>query len=1116
VGGKSELCFTTTEGSKLPKNYLDLSGIKQLATCPDQISHQVNKTRDEVWGSKTQAAIEASIAALAALTAAEKAVTASKAADEAADTAKNTIVTMTKLFHERLCHVSTQYMKAFGFKDCLGWCMECSLGKASNKKQNKLPKTTVPPYNYHTVHIDLCGPFSKSEEGFKYVCGITCGKSSETKIYPIRRKSDAILALKKYIRDHNLKHRVRMRIIQCDGGGEFGGDHLIGFKNFATHLGIQYQVSAPHNQAQNGKIERKWRNLKDATRIVLHTSKRPVKMWPYAMATVNYVQNRSPHKANKGMSPYECITGKSPEIAHMRKWGCPCVVKKPGQQGLELKGRTGIFVGYSAEHANGTYLVRMDDTKRLIVAKSVYFNENRVGKRVDEAETHMKGNSLYDDTTLPTRTSVAQADKSETKSTTRTLNSNSVGVSDDRRIVRGPKTPSAEYIKNRISTVVNLTSEEAKKTTFPNAKGKIKRYGQPDLIWDLNHGYLKFQDGESALAADILSDQLDRDKHMLVTVQTHRNEWENVESEETCMLVDTTSKEPETYSRNSKEPRTIKEAMKMSDRDQWKQAVKDELNTLIDMGTWKLVPLPKGRKAVGCRMVLKRKFNLDGTVSRWKARAVLKGYAQREHIDYEETFAPVGKLETFRYLMALANRKDWNLRQIDFKNAFLNAKMDKELYMDIPPGMEFLMDLKTLAEGTVCKLIRGLYGAKQSPALWNKHLDEYLRSIGFQSSTSDPCLYVATEKCLKSGKADDSFVPTKLDQGHDNVVYILAYVDDCVITGTSNKLIEMAIDRIKSDFVVEDLGNLHHFLGMEVIRDRKTRTLEININKYILDVLERFNMTDANGRKAPMASSNLTTKLDCPNPETKEGKEEIERMKNVPYRQLLGALLWIHRTGAPSIAYPVHHLCMFSNNPGEVHWRQAQVILKYLKRHVERDNEKGIIPLGLKFHHDENLNLEGYVDASFADNYGTDEGNRRSTTGWCFKTGGSLLSWKAHKQSTVATSTAEAEYIAAYEATKEAIYLKRIGIDLGILDEDYTVTLHEDSQACIKIAENPCLAERTKHFDIKYHWLREQIKKMNVKLSYINTHDQLADIFTKPLGFIQHNLLKNRMTGYEV
>jgi hypothetical protein len=124
-------------------------------------------------------------------------------------------------------------------------------------------------------------------------------------------------------------------------------------------------------------------------------------------------------------------------------------------------------------------------------------------------------------------------------------------VSGDRRIIRGLKIPNAEYIKNRISKVVNLTSEEAKKTTFSNAKGKTKRFGQSDLVWDLNHGYLKFKDGESALAADILSDQLDRDKHMPVTVQNHRNEWENVESEETCMLIDTTSERPETCTQSS-------------------------------------------------------------------------------------------------------------------------------------------------------------------------------------------------------------------------------------------------------------------------------------------------------------------------------------------------------------------------------------------------------------------------------------------------------------------------------------------------------------------------------------------------------------------------------------
>ena len=140
-------------------------------------------------------------------------------------------------------------------------------------------------------------------------------------------------------------------------------------------------------------------------------------------------------------------------------------------------------------------------------------------------------------------------------------------------------------------------------------------------------------------------------------------------------------------------------------------------------------------------MVLKRKFNLDGTVSKWKARAVLKGYAQRPNIDYGETFAPVGKLETFRYMCKVANSRDWNLRQIDFKNAFLNAEMDRELYMELPPGLQYVMDTSTLARGTVCRLVRGLYGAKQSPALWNKTLDTYLRGLGFVPSGNDSCLY---------------------------------------------------------------------------------------------------------------------------------------------------------------------------------------------------------------------------------------------------------------------------------------------------------------------------------------------------------------------------------------
>ena len=130
-----------------------------------------------------------------------------------------------------------------------------------------------------------------------------------------------------------------------------------------------------------------------------------------------------------------------------------------------------------------------------------------------------------------------------------------------------------------------------------------------------------------------------------------------------------------------------------------------------------------------------------------------------------------------------------------------------------------------------------------------------------------------------------------------------------------------------------------------------------------------------------------------------------------------------------------------------------------------------------------------------------------------FVNGGAAVSWRARRQSTIATSTAEAEYTAAFEATKEAVYLRRLMSELGQIPPTKCITLHEDSQACIKIATNPCLAERTKHFDIKYHWLREKVKDGDVKLQYISTHDQLADIFTKGLGERQHSKLRALLTG---
>jgi hypothetical protein len=223
----------------------------------------------------------------------------------------------------------------------------------------------------------------------------------------------------------------------------------------------------------------------------------------------------------------------------------------------------------------------------------------------------------------------------------------------------------------------------------------------------------------------------------------------------------------ETYTRNSKEPKDLSEALSMPDARKWKDAVIKELTSLKDMGTYRIVSLPPGRKAVGCKPVLTRKFRSNGEIEKWKARCVLLGYRQREGVDYKETFAPTGGFSSFRIMCALANHYDWSIRQIDFQTAYLNSDMDYEMYMKLPPGIQWLEDMEDMPGNPVMHIMKGLYGAKQAGRLWNKMLDASLKRRGFVITTHDPCMYV---KQMPDGRR----------------LMVLGYVDDCAITGDSD------------------------------------------------------------------------------------------------------------------------------------------------------------------------------------------------------------------------------------------------------------------------------------------------------------------------------------------
>lgn len=235
-------------------------------------------------------------------------------------------------------------------------------------------------------------------------------------------------------------------------------------------------------------------------------------------------------------------------------------------------------------------------------------------------------------------------------------------------------------------------------------------------------------------------------------------------------------------------PNKLQDALK---DPKWKKAMIEEMEALRKNSTWELVKLPEGKKPVGCRWVFTVKHKTDGSVERYKARLVAKGYTQTYGIDYQETFAPVAKINTIRVLMSLAANLGWPLRQFDVKNAFLHGDLDEEVYMDLPPGFTTTCDI-----GKVCRLRKSLYGLKQSPRAWFGRFAQSMRSYGFKQTQADHTLFL------------------KHDRG--KLTALIVYVDDMVVTGNDVEEIQKLQKYLAKEFEMKDLGTLKYFLGIEL------------------------------------------------------------------------------------------------------------------------------------------------------------------------------------------------------------------------------------------------------------------------------------------------------------
>ncbi|KAK9074991.1 hypothetical protein SSX86_003310 [Deinandra increscens subsp. villosa] len=500
------------------------------------------------------------------------------------------------------------------------------------------------------------------------------------------------------------------------------------------------------------------------------------------------------------------------------------------------------------------------------------------------------------------------------------------------------------------------------------------------------------------------------------------------------------------------EPLSYRDAA--TDRD-WVKAMRVELDAIEKNKTWSLTPLPNNQKAIGLKWVFKLKKDANGKVIRHKARLVAKGYVQLKGVDFDDAFAPVARMETVRVILAMAATNGWLVHHLDVKSAFLNGELQEEVYVCQPDGFEVKGK-----ENHVYKLHKALYGLKQAPRAWNYKLDKTLKELGFSKCTHEPAVYMIK----KSG----------------SVLLLGVYVDDIILTGSREKDVEMFKEKMKASFDMSDMGLLSYYLGIEVKQEKGEITLMQSA--YAKKILKLARMERCNPSQYPMEH-----RLSL----TKEG--EGAAVDPTYYRQLIGSLRYLVHT-QPDLCYSVGVVSRFMEAPKESHLAAVKHILRYIK---------GTIFNGLKYGAGGDGKLVGYSDSS----YGNDIIDRRGTTGTIFYYSDNAITWSSQKQRTVALSSCEAEFMAATDAARQAIWLRNLISEISGL-EPQCVKLKVDNEGAIALMKNPVFHGRSKHIDTKYHFIRECVERNLIFVEHVDGKLQKADMLTKALPRVKFEEMK--------
>lgn len=957
-------------------------------------------------------------------------------------------------WHSRLGHPAEQALNVLKVHLNLdnGLLPPCEICHRAKQTRESFPiSQNVSTKVGELIHIDVWGPYRiNTFDGFKYFLTIVDDYSRATWIYLLRSKDEVYNCFMSFNNLLENQFSVKVKCVRSDNGTEFVNNKM---KLFFETKGILHQTSCVHTPQQNGVVERKHRHILNVARSLIFESGLPLKYWGEAILTAVFLINRTPSSVLKGQTPFELIYKRLPKLDHLRVFGCLCFATRLNiSDKFSDRAEKSVLIGYSAEKKG--YKLLSLDSGVIFFSRDVKFYETIFPFKMNSSQSvvsQSKDPFSNDESDFSDNVTVHK-DIGSLDATRGTDGSSAVNSLDSTDYApscnQGKDSHTPQFhLSTGVGENTSLVCNQDDEVSLPQSDVGVSF--SPSLAEENCEDYVDTtQNQSSGYSRPRRESRLPTRFNDFILSNKHKY---SIDKSVNYSFLNTENKCFATNLNKTVEPQSFFEA---SSDPSWVKAMNEEMEALYRNKTWVVTDLPSNRKPIGCKWVYKIKYKANGEVERYKARLVAKGFNQREGIDFEETFSPVAKMVTIRLVITLVVNSGWSLFQLDINNAFLYGNLDVDVYMSQPQGYHTVGDVR------VCKLLKSLYGLKQAPRKWNERLCASLFEFGFKQSLNDYSLFVYT-KC-------------------NFVVVLLVYVDDIILTGNSVSEITKVKDFLKTHFLIKDLGKLKYFLGIEVIDVEHGVCL--TQRKYCLELLHEFGMLACKPVKTPLEANCVIGQND----------NDYLLQNITEFQKLIGKLIYLTIT-RPDIAYTVQTLSQFMHSPRKSHLDIAFRLLRYLKLNPG---------CGVRILKSDSLDLKGYVDADWAKCLNT----RRSVTGYAVYLGGSLISWKSKKQDTVSRSSTESEYRALGSVTCEVIWILKVLFDLG-KKELTPVNIFCDNESAIKLALNPVFHEKTKHFEVDVHFVREKISKGILKVEKILSKNQRADILTKALPVSQHSYL---------